>query len=147
MSFIEELKRRNVLRVALAYLAGAWLFLQIADILIDNTSLPGWVFQSSLVILAIGFPIALILAWVLELTPEGVKLDKDVDRSSLPATVPTKKFDQIVTVVLVIAVAYFAIDKFVLVEPPADKSIAVLSFVNMSDDADNEYFADPARSE
>lgn len=59
MSFYDELKRRNVLRVALAYLAGAWLLLQVADVLIDNTSLSEWVFQSSLVILAIGFPIAL----------------------------------------------------------------------------------------
>ncbi len=93
MSFLEELRRRNVLRVALAYLAGAWLLLQVADVLIDNSLLPGWVFQSGLVILTIGFPIALILAWVLEVTPAGVKLEKDVDRSRPEPGAGTKKFD------------------------------------------------------
>ena len=142
MSFFEELRRRNVLRVALAYLAGAWLLLQVADVLIDNSLLPGWVFQSGLVILAIGFPIALILAWALEVTPAGVKLENDVDRSGPVPAVGTKKFDRIVIAVLAIALGYFAFDKFASVEAPTDKSIAVLPFVNMSDDAGNEYFAD-----
>ena len=69
MSIIKELKRRNVFRVALAYIFAAWLLLQVADVAINNIGAPGWVFQTILLLVALGFPFALIFAWAFELTP------------------------------------------------------------------------------
>ena len=77
MSFFEELKRRNVFRVGVAYLVGAWILVQVADILFENIGTPEWVMQTMLVFLGIGFFVALFFAWAFEMTPEGVKLEKD----------------------------------------------------------------------
>lgn len=147
MSFFEELKRRSVLRVALGYLAAAWLLLQIADVVLNNLGAPAWVFPGLLWLLAIGFVPALVLAWVFEFTPDGIALDRDAGRGTRRLDGTTKKFDRVIMVVLAAAVAYFAVDKFVLRPTPdtsinVQNSIAVLPFVNMSDDAANEYFAD-----
>ncbi len=81
MSFFDELKRRNVFRVGVAYLIAAWLLLQVADVVLDNIEAPTWVFQAILLLLVIGFPVAIIFAWAFELTPEGLQKEKDVDRS------------------------------------------------------------------
>ncbi len=75
----DELKRRNVVRVAVAYAVIAWLLLQVADVVLNNIESPSWVFQTILLLLVIGFPLALIFAWAFELTPEGIKKEKDVD--------------------------------------------------------------------
>ncbi len=125
---------------------------------LDETSI-----QIVVIILAIGFIPALILSWVFELTPEGLKRDKDVDRSAPAATASGKGLDKIIIVVLVLALGYFAVDKFVLdpardaeiietaterartealYESYGDKSIVVLPFINMSADPDQDYFAD-----
>ena len=82
MSLFSELKRRNVFRVAIAYLITAWLLIQLADILIPMLTLPEWVARLVLLLLVILFVPTLIAAWALELTPDGLKLEKDVDRSS-----------------------------------------------------------------
>jgi len=155
MSFFTELKRRNVFRVGIAYLIGAWLLAQIADLLIDNIGAPDWVMKSIFVALALGFFLALFFAWVFEMTPEGVKRESQIDRSQSITNVTGRKLDRSIIVVLVLALGYFAWDKFsaqpqtitpvepvVIEEAVIDKSIAVLPFVNMSADANNEYFSD-----
>ena len=80
-SFFDELKRRNVVRVGAAYLIVAWVLAQIADLGLENFSAPEWVIKTILLLLALGFPLALFFAWAFELTPEGLKHEKDVDRS------------------------------------------------------------------
>jgi len=155
VSFFNELKRRNVFRVGVAYLIGAWLLAQIADLLIDNIGAPDWVMKTLFVALALGFFPALFFAWAFEMTPEGVKRESEVDRSQSMTNVTGRKLDRSIIVILLLALGYFAWDKFsaapqevtpvtpAIVEKIAiDKSIAVLPFVNMSADADNEYFSD-----
>ena len=155
MSFFSELKRRNVFRVGVAYLIGAWLLAQIADLLIDNIGAPDWVMKTLFVVLALGFPISLFFAWAFELTPEGVKRESEVDRSQSITSVTGRKLDRSIIVILLLALGYFAWDKYsaepqaaapdapaAVVETEIDRSIAVLPFVNMSADADNEYFSD-----
>lgn len=114
MSFIEELKRRNVIRVGIAYIVVAWLIMQFADVVLNNIAPPGWVFQVIMLLLAIGFPLALIFAWAFEMTPEGIKKEKDVDRSQSVTHVTGQKLNNAIIGILVVALAYFAIDKFVL---------------------------------
>jgi len=163
MSFIAELKRRNVFRVAIAYVIVAWLVLQVADVVLNNVAAPQWVFWATLMLLAIGLLVVVVFAWVFELTPQGLKREKDVDRSRPGTTQTRKKLDRLIIGALVLALGYFAVDKFVLSDQresaaveaaleqaisqselvtPADMSIAVLPFVNMSDNPGNEYFAD-----
>ncbi len=81
MSLFRELRRRNVFRVGIAYLVAAWVLAQVADLVLENVAAPDWVMQVILLLLGLGFPLALIFAWAFELTPEGPKLEKDVDRS------------------------------------------------------------------
>lgn len=80
MSFLEELKRRNVFRMAVLYLVGSWLLMQVADVLFEQLGVPPWAFRLVLGMLALGFPIALFFSWLFEMTPEGIKLERDVDR-------------------------------------------------------------------
>jgi len=149
MSLFVELKRRNVFRVAIAYIITAWLVLQVADIVLNNIGAAGWVFPAILLILVLGFPLAILLAWAFELTPEGLKREKEVERSQSVTHQTGRKLDRVIIVVLAIAVSYFAWDRFgtdqgVEQQPfTAEKaSIAVLPFVNMSSDPEQEYFSD-----
>lgn len=108
---IAELKRRSVFRVALAYAVTAWVLLQMGDIAFDFLEVPAWAGKLLITFLALGLPIALILAWAFELTPEGVKLEKDVDRSKNPAQSAFRKLDFISIVILIIAVLFIAFSK------------------------------------
>ena len=81
MSFIGELKRRNVVRVGFAYAVIGWVLAQIAEFAFDNFGAPDWVLKSFVVLLLLGLPLALFFAWAFEITPEGIKREKDVDRS------------------------------------------------------------------
>ncbi len=83
MSFFEELKRRNVFRVAIGYVITAWLLLQVVDLVLENINAPDWVMQVFMLALAIGFPLAIFFAWAFEMTPEGVKRESEVDRSAI----------------------------------------------------------------
>ena len=154
MSFIKELKRRNVIRVAGAYVIAAWLLLQVSDTLIPALHLPEWFHSGVAFFLILGFPLALIFAWAYELTPEGLKKEKDVDRSTSTTQVTGRKLDFAIIAALVLALGYFAYDEFVI-EPAQEtdsaqeivttdiqKSIAVLPFVNMSSDPEQEHFSD-----
>jgi len=172
MSFFAELKRRNVFRVGIAYLVVAWLIMQVADVVINNIGAPGWVFQVILLILGIGFPVALIFAWAFELTPDGIKKEKDVDRSQSVRKETGRKLNYATIGILALAAGYFfwesridqekgpqekGPDTFSQEEtkqitnndsekmypaPFPDKSVAVLPFVNMSSDPEQEYFSD-----
>jgi TolB-like protein/Tfp pilus assembly protein PilF len=166
LSLFNELKRRNVFKVTIAYIVMAWLVMQVADVILNNIIAPEWVFHVVLLFLAIGLPFAVFFAWAFELTPEGLKKEKDVDHSKSITRVTGRKLDYVVIAVLVLALAYFTFDKFVL-DPSrdaelvqatteavadratesgkaeiTDKSIAVLPFVNMSNDPEQEYFSD-----
>ncbi len=100
-----ELKRRNVIRVGLAYIIAAWLLLQVADVVLNNIVAPDWVFQAILLVVVLGFALALIFAWAYELTPEGLKKEKDVDRSESITHVTGRKLDFAIIGVLVLALA------------------------------------------
>jgi len=109
-----ELKRRNVVRVGVAYVLIAWLLAQVAELVLDSFEAPGWVFQAVLLVLGLGFPIAVFFAWAFEVTPEGIKKEKEVDRSQSIFDHTGRKLDRVIIAVLVLALGYFAFDKFVL---------------------------------
>ncbi|MFU8895851.1 MAG: hypothetical protein ACNA8J_05640 [Gammaproteobacteria bacterium] len=148
-SFFTELKRRNVIRVAIFYGAGAWLMLQIADVVLEVAGAPEGSLRLVAIILALGFPFALILAWVFEVTPDGIKRESELDRSTLDDARANRKLDMATIGLLVVAIMVLAWSEFSgrdravsPVDGPRDLSIAVLPFVNMSVDPDNEYFSE-----
>ena len=111
MSFLNELKRRNVFRVGIAYAVTSWLLIQVTDILFESIGAPPWVMQAMFVVLAAGFVIALLFAWAFELTPEGVKKEKDVDRGESIAPRTAQKLNITIGVLLMLSLAYIAYDK------------------------------------
>jgi TolB-like protein/Tfp pilus assembly protein PilF len=137
------LKRRNVFRVSAVYLAVAWLLLQVMDTLGPILDLSVPLQRTVLILLSIGFPIAVISAWALELTPAGLRRDS----GSQPAAKQHRRpIDYVIVIVLAAAVAYFVIDKFVVVEQDfnarVEASVAVLPFTNMTKDEGNDPFTD-----
>jgi TolB-like protein/Tfp pilus assembly protein PilF len=160
MSLISELKRRNVIRVALLYLVAGWVILQVGQLLFDVLKLPDWTSRLVLGLLLLGFPLALIFSWVYELTPEGLKREHQVDRNQAITNATARKLDLMVGVLLVVAIGMLALDRYADGDRSADRaaapaatsaparapsgpaSIAVLPFVNMSDDQANDYFSD-----
>ena len=147
--FFEELKRRNVFRVGIAYLVASWLLIQIADTIFPHIGLSDFAITAVIVVLAIGLIPALALSWILEITPGGVMRDQDVDRNTSAANNAGRKFDFIIIGVMAVAIAYFVMDKFLWTFDQAPttasqsingRSIAVLPFENMSGDAANEQF-------
>ena len=166
MSLFKELKRRNVIRVAIAYAVAAWLLIEFSATTFPMLRLPEWTATFVTVLVIIGFPLALIFAWAFELTPEGLKREHEVDRSESITHITGRKLDFMIIIVLVLALGYFAFDKFVL-DPSrdaelvqttteavteqaaesvdaesADQSIAVLAFADLSPGGDQEYFSD-----
>ena len=172
MSFLKELKRRNVFKVGIAYAVTTWILLQLTDVVSEILALPDWAPKLILLILLTGFVPALILAWAFELTPEGVKLAKDVERKTSITPKTGRKLDYIIIISLGLSLGYFiwesrfeqktaeyeaavttASSEEVLPEDPepqivhfngeVDKnSIAVLPFANRSANADDIYFTD-----
>ena len=114
MSFIDELKRRNVFKVAIAYAIVAWLIAQVTELALDSFSAPDWVMKTVLLLLVLGFPLALLLAWAFELTPDGIKRDNQAHPEPAQATAA----------------------------PGQITSIAVLPLDNLGKDPEQEYFAD-----
>ena len=158
MSFYAELRRRNVFKVAIVYAAVAWLLLQVSDTLGPALHLPEWFISAVAFLLILGFPVAVIFAWAFELTPDGLKAETRSDADAPVAEKTGSNLNHIVVATLVLALGYFVVDKFMLgpdvapaETPPADQtamqqnadnSIAVLPFVNMSSDEEQEYFSD-----
>ena len=157
-NFFTELKRRNVIRAAGLYLVGAWLLVQVTSTVLPMFGAPEWLPRSIVILLVIGFVPALIFSWVFELTPQGLKRDEDVPPEQSIGPQTGRRMDRMIIVVLVLALAYFAVDKFVLSPhrekgaakmsssgskaTPNQKSVAVLAFANLSDDKGSEYFSD-----
>jgi TolB-like protein len=151
VSLFAELKRRNVFRVAVAYSIVAWVLAQVADLAFDNFGSPEWVSKSVLFILVLGLPLAIFFAWAFELTPDGIKKEKDVDRDQSITPTTGRKLDILIIAVLVVAVGFLLSDKFQHGDlQPADDatsdrfrmSIAVLPFENRSNRPEDEYFTD-----
>ena len=114
MSFIKELKRRNVIKVAIAYAVAAWLLIQIVATTFPVLNIPDWSVTLVTVLILIGFPLALILAWAYEMTPEGLKKENDVDRAASITHITGRKLDFIIIGVLAVALILFAVERFVL---------------------------------
>lgn len=168
MSIYTELKRRNVFRVGIAYAVASWVLLQVSDLVLENINAPEWVIQAMMLVVALGFIAALIIAWAYEITPEGIKHERDVVRGESVTHTTGHKLDRIIIGFLIVAVLYFvwesrfseradytdelssgvadelAIDKKAdeLLLEPVEPSIAVLPFADMSPEKDQEYFAD-----
>lgn len=162
MQLFAELKRRNVFRVAAAYLVSAWLIIQVVETIFPPFGFGDSAIRAVVIMLGIGLLPVVVISWVFELTPEGLKLEKDVDPTRSVTTRTGRKLDRAIVVVLAIAVGYFAIDKFVL-DPARDaeelksvrqaarseaiiarvgnRSIAVLPFADMSPENDQSYFS------
>jgi adenylate cyclase len=173
MMLFAELHRRNVIRMAGLYVVGAWLIVQVAETVLPAFDVPGWVLRALILLLAIGFVPALVLSWLFELTPEGLKRDADVTPAQSIAAQTGRRMDRLIFAGLVALIAVIAADRYwprerhvvagiaqaasegstgsavapraadpelpVAIDP---SSIAVLPFVNMSADKDNEYFSD-----
>jgi TolB-like protein/Tfp pilus assembly protein PilF len=163
LSLFNELKRRNVLRIGAAYVVGAWLLIQVAETIFPLFGFGDTPARLVVIVLSIGFIPSLILSWVFEFTPEGLKKDADVDSEKAVAQSTGRKLDRIILVVLALALGYFAFDKFVLdpvedeqiaqsarqegltaalIESLGDRSIAVLPFENRSNREEDQFFTD-----
>jgi TolB-like protein/Flp pilus assembly protein TadD len=163
MSLLGELRRRSVLRVGAAYIVTAWLIIQVAETVLPVYGFPDAAIRFVISALAVGLVPALVLAWVFEWTPDGLRRESSVDHSAPINLQAGKNLDRIIMVLLALALGYFAFDKFVLsesreariaetareagraaatVEAYGDRSIAVLPFVDMSAERDQEYMSD-----
>ena len=150
--FFAELKRRNVYRVAIAYAIVAWLLMQIATQVFPFLEIPNWMVRAVIVLLILGFPIALILAWAFELTPQGIKRTEDVDVSESITHKTGRKLDFLVIAVLLLVIGILLFQRLHRNVSPAvssslEKSIAVLPFENFSEDKAFAFFADGVQDE
>ncbi|NIV18051.1 MAG: tetratricopeptide repeat protein [Woeseiaceae bacterium] len=155
-NLFQELKRRNVFRVSIAYVIVSWLLVQVVSTIREPLFLPDWTETLIIVILAIGFPIAIIFAWAFELTPEGLKKTEEVEREASVTALTGRKLNNAIIFALVLALGYFIFERqflhdhgndetteaTVAAEQAEGTSIAVLPFADMSPDKDHEYFSD-----
>ena len=141
MTIWSELRRRNVLRMAALYLVSAWLILQVAEVLSGLIDLPDWVGPLVLAMLAIGLPIALALAWFFEITDAGITRDPGTESAGRHSALSGRRLDFVIIAMLAAALLVFAALTW-WPDRPAEKSIAVLAFDNMSDDPAQDYFSD-----
>ncbi|MDH3430311.1 MAG: tetratricopeptide repeat protein [Gammaproteobacteria bacterium] len=164
MGLLSELRRRNVFRVAIAYIIVAWLILQVGDTLAPALRLGDWVNTALAFFLILGFPIALVFAWAFEITPEGLKKEKDVDRAKSVSHLTGRKLDYAIIGLLAVGMFYLVLENHVFRIMPsqtvdeavqdsvaaageAGQSIAVLPFSNRSAAAEDVYFVDGIRDD
>ena len=171
--FFDELKRRNVVRVAIAYIVVGWLVFQVGEVLFPTFGAPDWIFKSLILLIALGFPFALVFAWAFELTPDGIKKTREVDLSTSITPSTGKRLNRITIVLLVVALVYFiwerqatdgpegsdavvdvaetsadsageepTVAEETVADAPRPQTIAVLPFINMSSNEEQEWFAD-----
>jgi len=161
--FLEKVKRRNVGRVAILYIVVCYLILEPFEMFFHLLELPAWTGRTAVFLMVLGFPAALLFAWIYEITPSGIKPSVEVDPRQSISRQTGRKLDRAIIAVLAVALTYFVIDKFwiskrvavvspvtvapaVVSAPPMpaipEKSVAVLPFVDMSEKKDQEYFAD-----
>ena len=166
-SFFAELKRRNVYKVAVAYAVVAWLLIQAASILLPTFEAPPWVMKVLVLVIVLGFPVALIFSWAFEITPEGIKLESEIEPNK---SIKRGTGRKIVAMTIPLAVAAAGLFVYQLVGrdrwarrssvetaegerpggpslPISNKSIAVLPFDNLSRDPDNAYFCEGVQDE
>ncbi len=155
-AFFAELKRRNVYKVAVAYAVVAWLLIQAASIFLPAFDAPPWVMKIFIIVIVFGFPVALIFSWAFEITPEGIKLESEIEQSK---SITRRTGRKIVALTIALAVVAAGLFVYQLVrsksEPSssptaatiANKSIAVLPFDNLSRDPDNAYFCEGVQDE
>ena len=150
MPLLQEIKRRKVDRVGIAYLAASWVALQLADVVLENLGVPAWAFKALLSLIVIGFPIALGLAWVFQVTPDGVIRDAPASDETSHARVTSGQYVQLaITGILAVAVGVLVVDKFrsdatdqERVVATLERSVVVLPFENLSANADDRFFVD-----
>ena len=147
MGLLSELKRRNVIKVAIAYAIAAWLLIEVAATTFPLLKLPDWTATFVTVLLMIGFPVALIFAWAFELTPEGLKREQDVDRSQSITRSTGRKLDYGIIGAMAVALIYFAashdwVGKQAPVGSGEITSIVVLPLDNLMNDPQQDYFVD-----
>jgi adenylate cyclase len=162
LRFLEEIKRRNVGRVAILYIVVSYVVLEVFELFFHLLEMPPWSGRIAVLIAIIGFPIALLIAWAYEITPEGLKPTDEVPPRQSITRQTGRKLDRAIIIVLGVALTYFVLDKFWIskhrsaensvapvatTQPPAlptvpEKSVAVLPFVDMSESKDQEYFSD-----
>lgn len=150
--FIRELRRRNVFRTGAAYLVAAWLLVQIAEILLGAFGATDWLLRAFVIVLATGFPVAVVLAWIYEITSHGVKRSDELDEDAALPAAGARQVDFVIIGVLLVAVVLFAADRFGWIEfggrtQVAYRSIAVLPFTFLGPDPESEYFADAMTDE
>src|SRR6266498_683747 len=149
-NFFSELKRRNVYKVAVAYAVVGWLLVQIATQVFPFLEIPNWVVRLVIALVAIGFPIALVIAWAFETTPEGIKPTEDVDPSAASRAPRKHAWIYVVVVGATLSAALFFLGRYTAGRTAAaawpssvaQKSIAVLPFLNLSADKNDEYLSD-----
>ena len=176
MKLFQEMKRRNVFRMGIAYVVVAWVLLQAIDFALDIISAPNWVMQVFFLAALVGLPVVLIVSWVFEMTPDGIKRESEIDRSSSVTQHTGHKLDRTIMIFLAIAVVLLLADRFLIgmetsapspavtvaetgiksardatptntntntnVKENGMRSVAVLPFVNMSSDPEQDYFSD-----
>jgi adenylate cyclase len=163
MSLVAEFQRRNVHRLAGLYLVASWLIVQVSSTVLPAFDAPGWVLRTLIIVLAVGFVPALVISWVFELTPQGLKRERDITPADSVTAKVGQRMDRLLLLALALAIGYFGFDKFVLAprrealradaarsegraeglaRSYGDKSIAVLPFLDLSPAHDQGYFSD-----